>query len=307
MNKYIRFLTDPHFRFRLLSSHNLLFWMSDRKILERLYYLKSGKKLNLNDPQTFNEKIQWLKLYNRKPEYSNMVDKFEAKKIVADKIGGEHIIPTINVWNKFQEIDFDSLPDQFVLKCTHDSGGLVICRDKSQLDIKKAKKKINKSLKRNYYYASREWPYKNVKPRIIAEKFMTDEANSASLIDYKFYCFDGQPKFLYISKGLENHSTASISFVSLDWEFEPFRRNDFKPFDELPPKPKKFDEMIKIAKKLSAGMSFVRVDLYEINNQVYFSELTFSPCSGLMPFDKEEYDKIIGDMLTLPETGKKSF
>lgn len=275
--------------------------LPDKQFLQLKYRLKMKKKLDLKNPKTFNEKIQWLKLYDRKPEYSTMVDKYEAKKYVADIIGEEYIIPTLGVWDRFEDIDFDSLPDQFVLKCTHDSGGLVIVRDKSKMDVDAAKKKIEHSLKNNYYKHGREWPYKNVKPRIIAEKFMTDEKNPNSLMDYKFYCFGGQPQFLYISQGLEDHKTASISFVTLDWEFAPYRRNDFKPFDTLPQKPERFDEMLDFAKKLSADMSFLRVDLYQINGQIFFSELTMSPCSGFMPFENMEHDKVIGEMLTLPK------
>ena len=171
-----------------LDSRGFFKFMSDEAYLKFMYKLKMKRKLNLSDPQTFNEKLQWLKIYDRKPEYTTMVDKYEAKKYVADIIGEEYIIPTLGVWDRFEDIDFDELPDQFVLKCTHDSGGLVICRDKSKLDLKAAKKKINKSLKRNYYWIGREWPYKNVRPRIIAEKFMTDPT-SDDLQDYKFFFF----------------------------------------------------------------------------------------------------------------------
>ena len=274
--------------------------LSDKAYIRLAYFRRFHKFPDLKNPKTFNEKLQWLKLYDRKPEYTVMVDKYEAKKYVSDIIGEDHVIPTLGVWDRFEDIDFDSLPNQFVLKCTHDSGGLVICRDKNALDIEFAKNKINKSLSVNYYHYGREWPYKNVKPRILAEKFMSDERNPQSLIDYKFYCFDGEPKFLYISSGLEDHSTAHISFVTLDWDFAPYQRSDFASFDELPPKPERFDEMIEHCKKLSKGKSFLRVDLYEINDTVYFSELTFSPCSGVMPLKDESHDKIIGDMLILP-------
>lgn len=274
--------------------------LTDKAYIKLAYLRRFHKFPDLKNPKTFNEKLQWLKLNDRKDIYTTMVDKYEAKKYVADIIGEEHIIPTLGVWNKFEDIDFNSLPNQFVLKCTHDSGGLVICRDKNALDIDSAKNKINKSLSVNYYRYGREWPYKNVKPRILAEKFMSDERNSQSLMDYKFYCFDGDPKFLYISSGLEDHSTAHISFLTLDWNFAPFQRSDFAPFEKLPPKPEKFDEMIEYCKKLSKGKSFLRVDLYEINDTVYFSELTFSPCSGFMPLQDEYHDKIIGDMLILP-------
>lgn len=272
--------------------------LPDEVHVKTRFALKMGKKLNLQDPQTFNEKLQWLKLYDRKPEYTTMVDKYEAKKYVADRIGEEYIIPTLGAWDSFDEIDFDSLPNQFVLKCTHDSGGLVICRDKMNFDKAAAKKKIDASLKRNYFLVHREWPYKNVKRRVIAEQYMEDPAEP-SLVDYKFYCFNGTPKFLYVSKGLEDHATASISFLTLDWQFAPYERMDYKPLSVLPPKPKNLEKMTEIARVLCQGMDFLRVDMYEINGKVYFSELTFSPCAGFMPFKEPEYDMEIGQMLTL--------
>ena len=274
-------------------------FLPDKAYIKMKYHMKFHKKIDLKNPKTFNEKLQWLKLYDRKPEYSTMVDKFEAKKYVSNRIGEEHIIPTLGVWERFEDIDFDVLPDRFVLKCTHDSGGLVICRDKSKFDKVAAEKKINVSLKTNYFYQGREWPYKNVKPRIIAEKYMED-GSSKDLTDYKFYCFNGIPEYLYVSTGLENHATASISFLTLNWKFAPFGRSDYKPFTELPPKPTKFDEMLKLAARLSAGYRFLRVDLYQIENQIFFSELTFSPCGGMMPFDPPEWDEELGTLIDLP-------
>ena len=272
--------------------------LPDKAYLKIRYRLAMGRKLDLENPKTFNEKLQWLKLYDRKPEYTRMVDKYEAKKYVAEKIGEEYIIPTLGVWDRFDDIDFDSLPDQFVLKCTHDSGGLVIVRDKGALDKAAAKKKIEKSLKKNYYYAGREWPYKDVKPRILAEAYL-EERSSVSLHDYKFYCFHGEPKFLYLSEGLENHATARISFLTLEWEFAEFGRSDYAPLQELPPKPEQFPKMLEIAQKLSAGKRFLRVDLYNIEDKIYFSELTFTPCSGHMPFKPQIWDERLGDWIDL--------
>ncbi len=283
---------------RLLKFISYKPYMDDEKYLKYRYKRILSRELNLESPKSFNEKIQWLKIHDRNPDYTKMVDKYEAKKYVASIIGEEYIIPTYGVWDKFGNIDFDSLPNQFVLKTTHDSGGISICRDKSSFDYKKARKHLQKSLKNNFYYLGREWPYKDVKPRILAEKYMEDPS-SKELVDYKFYCFDGDPKFLYISKGLENHATASISFLTLDWTFAPYERNDYKPFDALPKKPAKFSEMIEICKKLSTNHKFIRVDLYQINGQVYFSELTFSPCSGMMPFKTLEQDLKMGELLRL--------
>lgn len=299
MIKISEILKNP---FRLLVSFAALgcFKRMDAALhLSLIYRGKVGRKLNLTTPQTFNEKLQWLKLYDRKPEYTTMVDKYAVKKYVAERIGEQFVIPTFGVWNKFNEINFDALPNQFVLKCTHDSGGLVICRDKKKLDLIAAKRKINKSLKLNYYYCWREWPYKNVPPRIIAEKYMNGNSFE-ELTDYKFYCFDGVPQFLYVSSGLENHATARISFLTMDWQFALYERSDFKPFDTLPPKPIGFDKMVEFCKILSKGHHFLRVDLYQIDDEVYFSELTLTPNSGFMPFKNPEHDLLIGNMLHLP-------
>lgn len=283
---------------RYTKNRGLLSWLPDKVYIKITFWERMGYHINLENPTTFNEKIQWLKLYDRKPIYTQMVDKYEAKKYVSNIIGQEYIIPTLGLWNQFDDIDFEILPEQFVLKCTHDSGGLVICREKQNLDMDFVRKKINSSLQHDYYKLGREWPYKNVKRRIIAEKYMSDD--NESLTDYKFFCFDGEPKFLYISYGMENHKTAQISFAYLDWTRAPFERLDYLPFSKLPRKPDRLEEMIEISRKLSKGFSFLRVDLYEIQGRVYFSELTFSPCGGMVPFKPEEYDRIVGKMLKLP-------
>lgn len=298
--KIVKYLMDSDYRFFINANRGKYDNLSDEEYLKKYYRARMKKELNLENPQTFNEKLQWLKLYDRKPEYTTMVDKYEVKQYVADKIGEQYIIPTLGVWDAFEEIDFENLPNQFVLKCTHDSGGIAICRDKSVFDIDKAKNIINKSLKNNYYYHGREWPYKNVKPRILAEQYMEDD-ESQELSDYKFYCFNGEPKFLYLSKGLECHATAKISYVTLDWELAEFKRVDFKPFDTLPPKPLNFEKMQELACKLSAEIPFLRVDFYEVNGQIYFSELTFFPGSGYTKFEPEVFDVILGTELKLPK------
>ncbi len=426
-------------------------FLDDESYLKMMYRCRFGKKLDLQHPKTFNEKIQWLKLHNRDPLYTKLVDKYEVKKYVADKIGEEYIIPTLGIWDSFDDIDFHSLPGQFVLKCTHDSGGVVICRDKENLDMGAARKKICRSLKRNYYWAGREWPYKNVKPRIIAEKYLEDKSEyglkdykffcfdalvkalfvatdrmnqktetkfdffdaefrrlplknghpngeepvrcpesfgqmkklvemiardipharvdfydvdgriyfgeitfyhwsglvpfepekwdtifgewiripdgsgggiltgpegnmlyvhggdkliqeknrngSDSLTDYKFYCFHGIPAFFYISEGLENHKTARISFLETNWEKAAFQRRDYLPFEKIPDQPENFDDMKKIAGELAEGFPFLRVDLYSVSGQVYFSEITFYPCSGFMLFSPETADEKVGNHL----------
>lgn len=299
LTKLRRYVTNEDYRFIIHDGLGFYRYLPDEDYLKRKFRVKLGYPLDLAAPKTFNEKLQWLKLYDRKPEYTMMVDKYAVKNYVAEKIGEEYIIPTLGVWDHFDDIDFAMLPNQFVLKCTHDSGGLVICRDKNKLNLTEAKTRIEKSLKRDYYLVNREWPYKDVKPHIIAETFMQDETQISGLRDYKFYCFHGEPKFLYISEGLENHSTASISFLNMDWTFAPFQRVDYKTLDQLPEKPKNYEKMVEIARMLSDGIPFLRVDLYEIAGKVYFSELTFTPCAGMTPFTPPQWDEELGKLLRL--------
>ena len=261
---------------------------------------KFNKKLNLKNPKTFNEKLQWIKLYDRNPKYSRMVDKYEAKKYVSEIIGEEYIIPTYGVYDCFDEINFDALPQQFVMKCTHISGSVIVCKDKSNFDFEKAKKEITQNLNREYFKHKREWPYKNVKPRIIIEKYMATEEQK-ELVDYKFFCFNGIPKLLNISEGWLTPSTVKMDFLDTDYNPTDFYRTDHGRFDKLPVKPVNFEKMKEISKKLAEDTNFIRVDLYEINGKIYFSELTFFPCGGFIPFEPEEYDLILGNMITLPE------
>ena len=303
MSKIKKYLENPSFIILKFDELNLT-RLNDEKFLKLKYKKIFNKELNLENPKTFNEKLQWLKLYDRKKIYTTMVDKYEVKKYVSDKINNDYIIPTIGKWNKFEEINFDKLPEQFVLKCTHDSGSVIICKSKEKFNKNEAKVKINKALKKNYYYNSREWPYKNVKPRIIAEPYLENEKGKG-LIDYKFFCFNGIPKFLYVSEGLENHKTASISFLDMNFQRTDFKRKDYKEYEKIPEKPVNFEKMKELSKILSKGVPFLRVDFYEIKGKIFFSELTFYPCSGFLPFEPEEYDKIIGDMLILPRERMK--
>ncbi len=275
------------------------FIFPDKIYLKIVYRLRVGKKLHLNNPQTFNEKLQWLKLYDRKPIYTTMVDKYAVKNYVAERIGPEYIIPTIGVWNKFDDIDFAELPDQFVLKCTHDSGGLVVCRDKGEINMMMVRKKINKSLKTNYFIGGREWPYKNVPRRIIAEKYMEDE--TGELRDFKFFCFDGIPKAMFIAtERSKDGEEVKFDFYDMNCEHLPFTQGHPNSSQEIK-LPVSFEEMKALAMKLSNGFPQLRVDFYEINGKVYFGELTFSHFSGMTPFNPESWDKIFGDWIILPE------
>jgi len=275
--------------------------LSDETYLKLYYRAKTGHRLNLESPKTFNEKIQWMKLYYRRPDLPSLVDKAEAKKKVAKIIGKKYIIPTIGIYDNFDEIDFEDLPEQFVIKCTHDCGSVVLCRDKKNFDIESARKRINKALKVKYYGKNlREWVYSQIKPRIIVEEFMANDKNE-DIIDYKFFCFNGEPKIMYISRGLENHATASISFADMDYKLSDIERADYKALKKLPPKPKSFEEMKRLAKKLSKGFPQVRVDFYEIKGKPYFGELTFYTCGGVINWKKPEYDMRLGEMIELPE------
>lgn len=264
--------------------------LPDDIYLKHLFKARLGYDLNLDDPQTFNEKLQWLKLYDRKPEYTTMVDKYAAKKYVADKIGEQYIIPTLGVWKQFDDIDFGKLPDQFVLKCTHDSHSIVICKDKSKLDIKAARKKLTRSLKRNYYWA-REWTYKNVPPQILAEKYMGDDLN-----DYKLMCFNGKVKCSFVCS--ERSNGLRVTFFDNNWNKLPFERH-YPASEKVILKPEKYDEMIALSEKLSGGIPFVRVDFYEINGQIYFGELTFYPGAGFEEFSPHDADYLLGSYISL--------
>lgn len=282
-------------------------WKSCSKVLPDWLYISLEFKKhigyfpNLRNPQTFNEKLQWLKLHDRKPIYTTMVDKFEAKKYVADIIGEEYIIPTLGVWDHFDDIDFDSLPEQFVLKCTHDSAGIVIVKNKNDFCRDAAKEKLEARLKQNFYYSGREWPYKNVKPRLIAEKYMED-AKTREIRDYKFFCFDGVAKALFIASDRQKEDEET-KFDFFDMEFNHLEVKNGHPFaDPLPEKPERFDEMRELAEKLSQKIPHLRVDFYEINGKAYFGELTFFQNSGFVPIEPESWDKELGTWIKLPES-----
>lgn len=288
------FIRDPKLIFFALGHKGLLNWLPDKTYLQLAYRIRMGRKLDLRAPKTFNEKMQWLKLYDRKPEYTTFVDKYEAKKYVAKKIGDEHIIPTLGVWDTFDQINFDKLPDQFVLKCTHDSGGLVIVKDKAKLDIESTRRRINRSLKSNFYWISREWPYKNVKPRIIAETYMTDN-NYYNLPVYKVFCFNGVPKVIQTIQN-DKQSNESIDYFDTDWNLLELKQN-FPNSSEPYSRPNNLDIMIQIAKILSCGHNYIRIDLYSIDNSIYFSEYTFFSDSGLAQFYPEGWDVTLGEWM----------
>ncbi len=260
--------------------------------------------MNLDNPKTYNEKLQWLKLHDRKPEYSRMVDKAGAKKYVASIIGEEYIIPTLAVYDRVEDIDFDALPNQFVLKCTHDSGGIVICKDKATLNKKAALRTLKKGLKTDYFYQNREWPYKNVRPRIIAEKYMSNNPNmpEEELSDYKWFCFDGEPKVMFIATDRYNpKEETKFDFFDMDFNHLPFTNGHPNTTKKIG-KPVGFETMKDLAAKLSKGMPQVRVDFYDVGGHIYFGELTFFHWSGMMPFTPNEWDYKFGEWITLPQS-----
>lgn len=300
LKKFFHYLIHDRDKIKVFLLHKFSYLYSDEQFLRKLYRLRIGEELNLENPQTFCEKLQWLKLYNRKPEYTQMVDKVGAKEYVANIIGEEHIIPTLGVWDRAEDIDWDSLPNQFVLKCTHDSGGLVICKDKSTLDIKKAVRKLKKSMKRNYFYGNREWPYKNVPRRIIAEQYM-EIRGQKDLPDYKFFCFDGEPKYCQVIR--DRNTKETIDFYDMEWNHMPFvGLNPIAINGETPvAKPLCIENMICICKKLSKNIPFSRIDLYVIDDKEYFGEITFFPASGIGWFRPEEWNYTFGSWIKLPQ------
>lgn len=273
-------------------------FIPDKLYLKILYRLHMGKNLDLNNPTTFNEKLQWLKLYDRKPIYTTMVDKFEVKEYVTNIIGEGYVAKLYGVWDSLAEIDWNSLPSKFVLKTTHDGGGgsVVLCNNKDLLNYDDAIKKIRKSMKHEIYSRFREWPYKNVPHRIIAEELLEDKTEGKDLIDYKVMCFSGIPKLIQVHKGrFENHTQ---DFYDINWRLLPYSQgtpSSFVPMD----KPAQLEEMLELSKKLSSGIPFLRVDWYIVSGKLYFGELTFFDASGFDDFDQVELNKIIGNWIKL--------
>lgn len=292
-------ILNPIKIFSILRRRGFLRWMPDSLYLKLCFKEKIGRWPDLKNPRTFNEKIQWLKLHDRNPLYTQLVDKYEVRKYIAETIGEKYLIPLLGVWDSFDEIDFDKLPNQFVLKCTHDSGGLVICKDKSKLDIEAAKKKINQCLQRNYYYTWREWPYKNVKPRIIAEEYMEDEPGKG-LKDYKFFCFNGAVKALFVATDREIHQT-KFDFFDPEFNHLPMKQHYPNNEEREIKRPAGFEEMKLLASKLTSKFPHCRADFYDMGGKVYFGELTFSHFSGFEPMEPMEWDDKFGHWLTLPK------
>ena len=273
-------------------------YIPDTFYLKMLYKVRIGKKLNLKNPITFDEKLQWLKLYDRKDSYTLWADKYEVRSYVAEKLGEQYLIPLLGVWNSTDELKPEDLPEQFVLKCTHDSASVCICKDKITFDWNAAMDKLQKSLNQNYYWHSREWPYKNITPRIIAEAYMTDESG-IELKDYKIYTFGGEPYLIQVDfDRFHNHRR---NLYTTEWEYIDETIEYSKDPNVKIAKPEHLEEMLECSRKLAAGTISLRTDFYSINGKIYFGEITFYQEAGFAHFEHEEFAKKLGDQIKLPK------
>ena len=302
MEKNKKYLRDFWEVVSLVGAKGYLDWLPDAPFLRLMFYAKFKRRLNLENPKAYNEKIQWLKLYDRNPLYTTLVDKYKVREYVKQKIGDRYLIPLLGCWSNPDDIDFESLPDRYVLKCNHDSGTVIICTDKTKLDVSETKKILKEKLKRNFYRGGREWPYKNVQPMVICEEYMED-ASGFGLTDYKIYCFRGVPKLIMIAT--DRYTGKQTHFDYFDKDYNWLDMTWGNPRSENPPrKPESFNEMMKIAKQLSEDLTQIRVDLYEVNGRLYFGELTLFDGSGFDRIEPEEWDYTIGEWIRLPQRGR---
>ncbi|MCC2155990.1 MULTISPECIES: ATP-grasp fold amidoligase family protein [Veillonella] len=292
------FLTKPYYRTRVLIKLGYYDSLSDEEFLKKVFPKYMGYPLDLENPKTFSEKLQWLKVNYREPIQTVMVDKHEAKHFIAHRVGDQYIIPTLAVWDSVEDIDFDALPNQFVLKCTHDSGGIVICKDKSSLDREAAKAKLRASLKRDYSKIAREWAYQNVPRRIIAEKYISELGND-DLLDYKMYSFHGEPKLTVVCSDRFSKTGTRMNFYDINWEPMGIHFGHYPPLSTEFPKPATYEEMKRLTAELSKDCPFLRVDFYEIKGRLYIGELTFFPGAGLEQFCPMTKDYELGEWLHL--------
>lgn len=300
MKKIIKIIKNPQRLLIYILNKNFFRFVPDELYLKLKYRLCIGRKLNLDSPSSFNEKLQWLKLYNRCPQYSNLVDKYLVRDYVANIIGSCYLIPIIGTWCKFEDIDFNALPEQFVLKPNHTSGNVFICKDKNNMNYDSLNREVKKWLKRKYYWIHREWPYKHIKPRIICEKYLADELND-DLKDYKFMCFNGKVKCCFVCSNRSSSTGLNIDIYDTDWNKMSFERVGHPNSQELIERPINYKKMIELSEKLSEDIPFIRVDFYEVNEKIYFGELTFFPGAGFEEFTPESYDYLLGSWIKLPQ------
>jgi hypothetical protein len=297
--KFSKFVKNPLKLIRPLGSRNFFNWMPDKPYLELLYKSQMDQNLDLVNPTLYNEKLQWLKLYDRNPLYTDYVDKYKVRNHISNTIGENYLIPLINVYDSVNEINWDELPNKFVLKCTHGSGTNIICKDKKKLNIEEAKKNLNKWMKTSWYWFGREWPYKGIKPKIICEKFMLDEEGD-QLKDFRFFCFNGEPKFVAVDFNILEKSRTRRNLYDLDWNLLDAGISYPRNLEQKVEKPMQLSEMINLAKKISKNIPHVRVDFYSIGSDVYFGEMTFYHQVGLGRIYPREFEKKMGDWIKLP-------
>lgn len=291
-------INNPWLMIVYLCENGLFNNLDDKRYLRLLYRAKMDKDLELGEPQTFNEKLQVLKLNVRKEEQTIMVDKLRVREYIKQKLGEEYLVPLIGVWNKAEEIDFDKLPKQFVMKCNHNSGlGMCICKNKEEINIKKVIKELNKGLKQDYYKTGREWPYKNIPRKIICEEYLKDE--SGDLKDYKVHCFNGEPKMILVCQNRFSDEGMTEDFYDINWKHLGVRRPKYENSKVKINKPEHLTEMLEISRILSRNYSFMRIDYYYVKNKIYFGEITFYPASGMERFIPDCYDSIFGQWLKI--------
>ena len=272
--------------------------LSDERYLRMIYKRHTGRRLNLDPPMTFNEKIQWLKLHDRNPLYKHLVDKLAVRDYVNSIVGESYLVPLIGVWKKPEDIDFANLPNQFVLKTTHDSGGVLLCHDKKRFDVPGAIDMLNQHLDQDFSEFGKEWAYHDIPRCIIAEQ-MLGGSDAGAPLDYKFMCFNGTVKCTFVCSERRSESGLKVTFYDRNWVPLPFQRH--YPSSSIPiPRPANYQEMADIAVKLSGAIPFCRIDLYEINGRIFFGEVTLYPGGGFERFEPEEWDATLGSWLKLP-------
>ena len=303
MSKIRTFIENPQYFITSPAAKGWLNWVPDSLYLKVLYRVIMRRKLNLKNPKEYNEKLQWLKLNDRKPEYSTMVDKYEVRGYIADLLGDKYLIPCLGIYDSVDEIDIDALPDRFVLKCTHDSGSVEICKDKSSFDIEGARHRLSQAMKRNYYATYREWPYKYVKPRIIAEGYL--EGDGGDLKDYKVMCFNGEAKIIEVHENrFVEGKVHTQTFYDREWNIVPLTQVETVTVDRPGERPRQLDEILRLSELIAKDMYHVRIDWYIEGDKIYFGEITFFDGSGFESFSTPEMERMLGDMIKLPEKWK---
>lgn len=303
MSKIRTFIENPQYFITSPAAKGWLNWVPDSLYLKVLYRVIMGRKLNLKNPKEYNEKLQWLKLNDRKPEYSTMVDKYEVRGYIEDLLGDKYLIPCLGIYDSVDDIDIDALPDRFVLKCTHDSGSVEICKDKSSFDIEGARHRLSQAMKRNYYATYREWPYKYVKPRIIAEGYL--EGDGGDLKDYKVMCFNGEAKIIEVHENrFVEGKVHTQTFYDREWSIVPLTQVETVTVDGPSERPRQLEEILRLSELLAKNMYHARIDWYIEGDKIYFGEITFFDGSGFESFSTPEMERMLGDMINLPEKWK---